>query len=105
MVFFSLQFSVSTINSTLGQDILDLKYDGMLNGQWITTAQKRAYAILTICLPWLLERKYTFMRSTESIPYNEKVLVEYIFEIILRSINLLCSRQYQYLTLVLWTLT
>ena len=74
-----LKFSIHMCESTIGQQLLDLRYKNTFNksanvspATWMTPKQKLLYAFLTIGGPWLSERADTFAAKTSHIPHADK---------------------------------
>ncbi|ELT87556.1 hypothetical protein CAPTEDRAFT_224482 [Capitella teleta] len=69
------KYSVGSDASTIGQQLLDLKYMNTRStcpdDLWMTRRQRLAHACLFVGLPWLDERKAQLKASTSSVPHSE----------------------------------
>jgi hypothetical protein len=65
-------------DSTIGQNILNLKYLSNRNDTWISRRQKILYAAILIGLPWLKERSSDILKVIGVIEFRSKVLYKLI---------------------------
>lgn len=71
---FLFQFTIYAHDSTIGQQILNLKYSGS-EGQssWMSRRQKILYGLILIVCPWLRERAETLASFVGLTNYQVKV--------------------------------